>query len=168
MPPSRNIYGGPIPLPTFGDISDIDIDAISKKLLESGADFTNLFGMPKFDIPTTEPVQTGGGFIGGPVTVSDIPFTGIGMAGAGARPDLPPPTESALFGTLPPVNSIENIVQDPRMANIPNVPVDLPPINIMDLPPVNIPPVIEMPPMRGVGRPNQDRFSIQQLPRGLF
>ena len=90
------------------------------------------------------------------------------MAGAGARPDLPPPTESALFGTLPPVNSIENIVQDPRMANIPNVPVDLPPINIMDLPPVNIPPVIEMPPMRGVGRPNQDRFSIQQLPRGLF
>ena len=168
MPPSRNIYGGPIPLPTFGDISDIDIDAISKKLLESGADFTNLFGMPKFDIPTTEPVQTGGGFIGGPVTVSDIPFTGIGMAGAGARPDLPPPTESALFGTLPPVNSIENIVQDPRMANTPNVPVDLPPINIMDLPPVNIPPVIEMPPMRGVGRPNQDRFSIQQLPRGLF
>ena len=168
MPPSRNIYGGPIPLPTFGDISDIDIDAISKKLLESGADFTNLFGMPKFDMPTTEPVQTGGGFIGGPVTVSDIPFTGIGMAGAGARPDLPPPTESALFGTLPPVNSIENIVQNPRMANIPNVPVDLPPINIMDLPPVNIPPVIEMPPMRGVGRPNQDRFSIQQLPRGLF
>jgi hypothetical protein len=54
------------------------------------------------------------------------------------------------------------------MANIPNVPVDLPPINIMDLPPVNIPPVIEMPPMRNVGRPNQDRFSIQQLPRGLF
>ena len=47
MPPSRNIYGGPIPLPTFGDISDIDIDAISKKLLESGADFTNLFGMSK-------------------------------------------------------------------------------------------------------------------------
>ncbi len=26
----------------------------------------------------------------------------------------------------------------------------------------------EMPPMRNVGRPNQDRFSIQQLPRGLF
>ena len=216
MPP-RDISGGTrdirdVPTP-LSSLPRFDYDEMAKNIRESGIDFTNLFGMPKFDIPTVdEGVGTGGGFIGGPVTASDTPFTGAGMAGAGARPDLPPPTESALFGTLPPigsieniiqdprmaniptppmdlpidlpnimdvppamppinippVNSIENIVQDPRMANIPNVPVDLPPINIMDLPPVNMPPVIEMPPMRNVGRPNQDRFSIQQLPRGLF
>lgn len=66
-----------------------------------------------------------------PITRKMVPAEGTDMAGAGARPDLPP-------------------------------------INIMNLPPVNLPPVIEMPPMRNVGRPNQDRFSIQQLPRGLF
>jgi hypothetical protein len=179
MPPLRDLFGGsptqmPLPIPDY-DPRDIDIDAIRQKIAESGIDFTNLFGLPKFDIPTVdEGVGTGGGFIGGPVTVSDTPFTGAGMAGAGARPDLPPPTESALFGALPPISSIENIIQDPSMANIPTPPIDLPidlP-NIMDLPPVlppaNIPPVIEMPPIRGVGRPNQNRFSIQQLPRELF
>ena len=179
MPPLRDLFGGsptqmPLPIPDF-DPRDIDIDAIRQKIAESGIDFTNLFGLPKFDIPTVdEGVGTGGGFIGGPVTISDTPFTGAGMAGAGARPDLPPPTESALFGALPPIGSIENIIQDPSMANIPTPPMDLPidlP-NIMDVPPVlppaNIPPIIEMPPIRGVGRPNQDRFSIQQLPRELF
>ncbi len=46
-------------------------------------------------------VGTGTGFIGGPVTAADTPFTGAGMAGAGMRPDLPPPTQSALFGKRP-------------------------------------------------------------------
>src|SRR5210317_1875109 len=108
MPPLRDLFGGsptqmPLPIPDY-DPRDIDIDAIRQKIAESGIDFTNLFGLPKFDIPTVdEGVGTGGGFIGGPVTVSDTPFTGAGMAGAGARPDLPPPTESALFGALPPI-----------------------------------------------------------------
>ena len=47
------------------------------------------------------PPRTGTGFIGGPVTVEDTPFTGAGIAGAGIRPDLPPPNESALFGKKP-------------------------------------------------------------------
>ena len=46
-------------------------------------------------------IGTGTGFIGGPLTVADTPFTGAGMAGAGIRPDLPPPTQSALFGKRP-------------------------------------------------------------------
>jgi len=48
-------------------------------------------------------VGTGTGFIGGPVKVADTPFRGSGMAGAGARPDLPPPAQSALFGKRPTV-----------------------------------------------------------------
>jgi len=51
MPPSSNIYGGQIPLPTFGDINDIDISAISKQIADSGIDFTNLFGLPKYETP---------------------------------------------------------------------------------------------------------------------
>jgi hypothetical protein len=67
---------------------------------------------------------------------------------------------------LPPITSIENIAQDPRLANIPiNTPLIVPP---MDITPVDFPPIVELPPIRGIGRPNQNRFSIQQLPRGLF
>ena len=67
---------------------------------------------------------------------------------------------------LPPITSIENIAQDPRLANIPTItPPIIPP---MDMPPVDFPPMVELPPIRGIGRPNQNRFSIQQLPRGLF
>lgn len=196
LPPgTRSMFGGdprdlPIPLSSLPRFDQAEMaENIARTMRESGMDFTNLFGMPKFDTPTTEPVQTGGGFIGGPVTVSDIPFTGAGMAGAGARPDLPPPTESALFGTLPPVASIENIEQDPRLANIPTItPPIVPPMDLpmslpdifgiptqtppimppMDMPPVDFPPIVELPPIRGIGRPNQNRFSIQQLPRGLF
>ncbi len=67
---------------------------------------------------------------------------------------------------LPPITSIENIAQDPRLANIPiSTPPIVPP---MDMPPVDFPPIVELPPIRGIGRPNKNRFSIQQLPRGLF
>jgi len=51
MPPSSNMYDGQIPLPTFGDINDIDISAISKQIADSGIDFTNLFGLPKYETP---------------------------------------------------------------------------------------------------------------------
>jgi len=90
---------------------------------------------------------------------------------------------------LPPITSIENIEQDPRLANIPTItPPIVPPMDLpmslpdilgiptqtppimppMDIPPVDSPPIVELPPIRGIGRPNRNRFSIQQLPRGLF
>jgi hypothetical protein len=57
--------------------------------------------MPKNRADLIPVIRPGTGFIGGPVTVADTPFTGAGMAGAGIRPDLPPPNESALFGKKP-------------------------------------------------------------------
>lgn len=57
--------------------------------------------MPKNRADLIPVIRPGTGFIGGPVTVADTPFTGAGMAGAGTRPDLPPPNESALFGKRP-------------------------------------------------------------------
>jgi len=51
----------------------------------------------------------------------------------------------------------------------PGIMPPLPPMDIDKLiPPVNIPPAIQMPPMRNVGRPNLNKFSIEQLPMGLF
>ena len=57
--------------------------------------------MPRPPANSIPVIRPGTGFIGGPVTVADTPFTGAGMAGAGIRPDLPPPNESALFGKRP-------------------------------------------------------------------
>lgn len=57
--------------------------------------------MPRPPADSIPVIGTGTGFIGGPVTVADTPFTGAGIAGAGIRPDLPPPNESALFGKRP-------------------------------------------------------------------
>jgi len=57
--------------------------------------------IPKNPADLIPVIRPGTGFIGGPVTVADTPFTGAGMAGAGVRPDLPPPNESALFGKRP-------------------------------------------------------------------
>lgn len=126
------------------------------------------------------------------------------IGGGRPRPTLIPPTGGVggISGPtpdirdliLPPITSIENIAQDPRLANIPTItppivpPMDLPmslpdilgiptqtppimpPMDIppMDIPPVDFPPIVELPPIRGIGRPNRNRFSIQQLPRGLF
>jgi len=57
--------------------------------------------MPRPPADLVPVIRPGTGFIGGPATVADTPFTGAGMAGAGIRPDLPPPNESALFGKKP-------------------------------------------------------------------
>ncbi len=55
MPPLRDIFGGsptqmPLPIPDY-DPRDIDIDAIRQQIAESGIDFTNLFGLPKYETP---------------------------------------------------------------------------------------------------------------------
>jgi hypothetical protein len=55
MPPLRDLFGGsptqmPLPIPDY-DPRDIDIDAIRQKIAESGIDFTNLFGLPKYETP---------------------------------------------------------------------------------------------------------------------
>tara|TARA_X000000950_G_scaffold48280_3_gene56025 strand:- start:481 stop:1542 length:1062 start_codon:yes stop_codon:yes gene_type:complete len=180
---------------------------IARTIRESGMDFTNLFGMPSVKPPSQdldmpirlrppisgptpdirdllppkrivdeiriddrpiidERVGTGGEFIGGSITPPPVPPRGI----SGPTPDI-----RDLI--LPPITSIENIAQDPRLANIPTITppitppmdiMDIPPMDIMDIPPANFPPMVELPPIRGIGRPSQNRFSIQQLPRGLF
>ena len=127
----------------MGNTFKIDQDAIDKDVLGrpmiSGLENRDLMDVDKLIPPK----------INDQIFIDDRPIIDERMIDRGYGPGIMPP--------LPPMD-IDKLIP----------PVDLPPINIMDLPPVNIPPVIEMPPMRGVGRPNQDRFSIQQLPRGLF
>ena len=55
MPPLRDLFGGsptqmPLPIPDY-DIRDIDIDAIRQQIAESGIDFGNLLGIPKYEAP---------------------------------------------------------------------------------------------------------------------
>jgi len=55
MPPLRDIFGGsptemPLPIPDY-DPRNIDIDAIRQQIADSGIDFTNLFGLPKYETP---------------------------------------------------------------------------------------------------------------------
>ena len=127
----------------MGNTFKIDQDAIDRDVLGrpmiSGLENRDLMDVDKLIPPK----------INDQIFIDDRPIIDERMINRGYGPGIMPP--------LPPMD-IDKLIP----------PVDLPPINIMDLPPVNIPPVIEMPPMRGVGRPNQDRFSIQQLPRGLF
>jgi len=127
----------------MGNTFKIDQDAIDRDVLGrpmiSGLENRDLMDVDKLIPPK----------INDQIFIDDRPIIDERMIDRGYGPGIMPP--------LPPMD-IDKLIP----------PVDLPPINIMDLPPVNIPPVIEMPPMRGVGRPNQDRFSIQQLPRGLF
>ena len=47
-------------------------------------------------------------------------------------------------------------------------PVDLPPINIPSRIPADLPPIVGFPPIRSIGKPNLNKFSIEQLPMGLF
>lgn len=47
-------------------------------------------------------------------------------------------------------------------------PTDLPPINISSRIPLDLPPMVDLPPIRGIGKSNLNRFSIEQLPMGLF
>jgi len=70
-------------------------------------------------------VGTGTGFIGGPATVADTPFTGAGMAGAGIRPDLPPPNESALFGKRPTIRRPATPIPQAPAINPPRRPMSI-------------------------------------------
>ena len=308
LPPgTKSMFGGdprdlPIPLSSLPRFNQAEMTKnIARTMRESGMDFTNLFGMPNVNIPTIDKgVGTGGRFIGGPVTVSDTPFTGAGMAGAGARPDLQPPNPTTLnqqntssgqplvpgsaaptpqtgltaaellelsdeelqryipretisqgvgstrktydatpspedFRTMlqaqlnPDPNDLLAISMATRLYNpidtspqptqemdvpvlLPDIlgipaqttpiippmnvppmnvppmnvppmnvppmnvppmnvpPMNVPPMNVppMNVPPVNLPSMVELPPIGGIGKPNQNRFSIQQLPMGLF
>jgi len=144
----------------------------------TGRDFTNLFGMPSVKPPSEEsdtpyrlrPPIGGARPIPTLRSIEELiaegfipPQEPISVGGVGG---VSGPTPDIRDLILPPITSIENIAQDPRLANIPTItPPIIPP---MDMPPVDFPPIVELPPIRGIGRPNQNRFSIQQLPRGLF
>jgi hypothetical protein len=51
LPPFRDIFGGVPMQPPVQTPPVIDIDAIRQQIAESGIDFTNLFGLPKYEIP---------------------------------------------------------------------------------------------------------------------
>jgi len=51
MPPLRDIFGGVPMRPPVQTPPAIDIDAIRQQIAESGIDFTNLFGLPKYEAP---------------------------------------------------------------------------------------------------------------------
>jgi len=51
MPPLRDIFGGVPMQPPVQTPPAIDIDAIRQQIAESGIDFTNLFGLPKYEAP---------------------------------------------------------------------------------------------------------------------
>jgi|14BtaG_2_1085337.scaffolds.fasta_scaffold19734_3 hypothetical protein len=152
------VTGGMIPLPT-GPIRGKELFAPSEEPEEPQRLRPPL--TPELT-PTLRPVEEliAEGFI--------PPQEPISVGGVGG---ISGPTPDIRDLILPPITSIENIAQDPRLANIPTStppivpPMDLPP---MDIPPIDFPPIVELPPIRGIGRPNKNRFSIQQLPRGLF
>ena len=51
LPPLRDIFGGVPMQPPVQTPPAIDIDAIRQQIAESGIDFTNLFGLPKYEAP---------------------------------------------------------------------------------------------------------------------
>ena len=175
------VTGGRIPLPTGPTKAEL---FATTGVNENNLDVTTV-KPPSQDLDAPQRLRPPIG--GGRPRPTLIPPTG-GVGGiSGPTPDI-----RDLI--LPPITSIENIAQDPRLANIPTItppivpPMDLPmslpdilgiptqtppimpPMDIppMDIPPVDFPPIVELPPIRGIGRPNRNRFSIQQLPRGLF
>ena len=130
------------------DFSNIDLEAIRQQMADSGFDFTNLFGMPQ---------GTDQGFIGGPANVSETPFTGSGIAGAGARPDLDLPTESAFFGKLP-----EMIPQIPNGRNFSIDRLDFPDFKNF-VPQEQIPMIPQISPSIIPQIPSDNNFSIENL-----
>jgi hypothetical protein len=51
LPPLRDIFGGVPMQPPVQTPPAIDVDAIRQQIAESGIDFTNLFGLPKYEAP---------------------------------------------------------------------------------------------------------------------
>jgi len=85
--------------------------------------------------------------------IDDRPIIDKRIVDRGYGPGIMPP--------LPPMDII----------NLPPVdlpPVDLPPINIPSRIPADLPPIVGFPPIRSIGKPNLNKFSIEQLPMGLF
>ena len=82
------------------------------------------------------------------IFIDDRPIIDERIVDRGYGPGIMPP--------LPPMDII----------NLP--PVDLPPINIPSRIPADLPPIVGFPPIRSIGKSNLNRFSIEQLPMGLF
>ena len=80
--------------------------------------------------------------------IDDRPIIDERIVDRGYGPGIMPP--------LPPMDII----------NLP--PVDLPPINIPSRIPADLPPIVGFPPIRSINKPNLNKFSIEQLPMGLF
>ena len=148
--------------------------------------------------PTREPDDpryfgTGIGGVNIPVDRKQIPFRNI-FGGTRDIRDVPPIDGLQNLGTMFGINremqdirdmikreSLEDMLREQGPQELPPItppfeqpmfpPFIEPNLQITNLPMtpnVNIPPIMELPQMRGADRPNINRFSIEQLPMGLF
>lgn len=198
LPPLRDIFGGVPMRPPVQTPPAIDIDAIRQQIAESGIDFTNLFGLPKYeapdlsqfvrreDIPTLIPdVPTGRDFsIDRDALIRDI-REGIEIP----KYEMPDLSQFARLEDIPKIPSREDFLSiaregiDVPMPQQPDISkfvtqedinraiagIDMPTYQAPDLSAYDARIAELEQQLAGLQTPTGGRFSVdQQLPRGLF
>ncbi len=185
MPPLRDIFGGsptqmPLPIPDY-DPRDIDIDAIRQKIAESGIDFTNLFGLPKYETPDLSEFVRKEDI---PSFIPDVP-TGREFSIEDIRSglDLPDFSQFARQQDIPTIPTFEqpDLSGFARLEDIPQIPtredflsiaregIDIPTYQVPDLSAYDTRIAELEQELAGLKQPTGGSFSISQpAPRGLF
>ena len=185
MPPLRDIFGGsptqmPLPIPDY-DIRDIDIDAIRQQIAESGIDFTNLFGLPKYETPDLSEFVRKEDI---PSFIPDVP-TGREFSIEDIRSglDLPDFTQFARQEDIPTIPTFEqpDLSGFARLEDIPQIPtredflsiaregIDIPQYQAPDLSAYDTRIAQLEQELAGLKQPTGGSFSISQpRPMGLF
>ena len=185
MPPLRDIFGGsptqmPLPIPDY-DPRDIDIDAIRQKIAESGIDFTNLFGLPKYETPDLSEFVRKEDI---PSFIPDVP-TGREFSIEDIRSglDLPDFSQFARQQDIPTIPTFEqpDLTGFARLEDIPQIPtredflsiaregIDIPQYQAPDLSAYDTRIAELEQELAGLKQPTGGSFSISQpAPRGLF
>ena len=164
--PPRNIFGGVFDKDAIEKIVQERI-AESKKIQETKPD------MPTFipEVPTGRDFSVDREVLDRPMISglenrdfmdADSLITGVptGRDFSIDREPIPPQDFGYGPGIMPPLPPMDIDKLIP--------PTDLPPINISSRIPLDLPPMVDLPPIRGIGKSNLNRFSIEQLPMGLF
>ena len=185
MPPLRDIFGGsptqmPLPIPDY-DPRDIDIDAIRQKIAESGIDFTNLFGLPKYETPDLSEFVRKEDI---PSFIPDVP-TGREFSIEDIRSglDLPDFSQFARQQDIPTIPTFEqpDLTGFARLEDIPQIPtredflsiaregIDIPQYQAPDLSAYDTRIAELEQELAGLKQPTGGSFSISQpRPMGLF
>jgi len=185
MPPLRDIFGGsptqmPLPIPDY-DPRDIDIDAIRQQIAESGIDFTNLFGLPKYETPDLSEFVRKEDI---PSFIPDVP-TGREFSIEDIRSglDLPDFTQFARQEDIPTIPTFEqaDLSGFARLEDIPQIPtredflsiaregIDIPQYQAPDLSAYDTRIAELEQELAGLKQPTGGSFSISQpRPMGLF